>query len=232
MTNMFKIMIQKIRGIAKRYANHKDRVRLKKIYSRFREYTMVPDNVYLENLRLAARVLQLEGCVVECGVWKGGMTAGIATVLGGSRRYYLFDSFEGLPEAKVVDGPAAVQWQQDVKSPYYFDNCTASLEEVKTLMNAFEGIEFKIVKGWFETTTKEYSNIEPIALLRLDGDWYDSTMTCLENFFDRVVPGGLIIIDDYFMWDGCSRAVHDFLSKRSAMERIFSQNGVCYIQRH
>ena len=88
---------------------------------------------------------------------------------------------------------------------------------------------FELVKGWFVDTLPEYRSGEPIALLRLDADWYESTMVCLENLFDRVIPGGLIIIDDYYIWDGCSRALHDFMSKRSALERIQSFNGVCYL---
>ena len=54
-------------------------------------------------------------------------------------------------------------------------------------------------------------------------------MTCLENLFDRVAAGGIIIIDDYHVWDGCSRAVHDFLSRRSATERIDCRQNVCFI---
>ena len=61
-----------------------------------------------------------------------------------------------------------------------------------------------------------------IAVLRLDGDWYGSTMTCLEHLFDKVLPGGIVLMDDYYAWEGCSKAVHDFLSARSATEQIRS----------
>jgi O-methyltransferase len=71
-----------------------------------------------------------------------------------------------------------------------------------------------------------------IAVLRLDGDWYDSTMLCLEHLFPLVVPGGLMLIDDYYTWDGCARAVHDYLSREQAAERIEkTSGGVAYIVR-
>jgi O-methyltransferase len=77
-----------------------------------------------------------------------------------------------------------------------------------------------LVKGWFEKTLPGFRPSEPIALLRLDGDWYDSTMCCLEHLFPHVRRGGVIIIDDYFQWDGCTRAVHDFLSRGQRTEPI------------
>jgi len=67
-------------------------------------------------------------------------------------------------------------------------------------------------------------------LLRLDSDWYESTKQCLENLFDLVVDGGLVIIDDYYVWDGCARAVHDFLSKRGSLCKLQqSRGGVSFI---
>jgi hypothetical protein len=77
------------------------------------------------------------------------------------------------------------------------------------------------------------SNIEineKIAILRLDGDWYESTMTCLAHLYDKVNPGGLIILDDYYMWDGCSKALHDFMSERKLDVKIRQyDNQICYL---
>src|SRR5215472_12517738 len=95
--------------------------RLKQIYQKFRDYTMIPEPFYVDNLVLAGRMLEVPGCVVECGVWRGGMSGGIAEVMGPSREYFLFDSFEGLPCAREIDGPAARAWQANVKSPGYYD---------------------------------------------------------------------------------------------------------------
>jgi hypothetical protein len=87
---------------------------------------------------------------------------------------------------------------------------------------------YYLVKGWFDQTLPKSTIYDPIAVLRLDGDWYDSTLTCLENLFSRVSTGGLVIIDDYYTWDGCARAVHDFLSRHSRPEKIRSCDYFAY----
>src|SRR5437879_4892585 len=89
----------------------RDRARFRKTFRKFRKFTMTPEDVYTGNLVLAQRVKAIPGAVVECGTWRGGMIAGIADVLGSKRRYFLFDSYEGLPPAKEIDGQAALAWQ-------------------------------------------------------------------------------------------------------------------------
>jgi hypothetical protein len=201
----------------------------KKIFDKYRDYTMIHEGLYHENLRIIEeKVLDLPGDVVECGVWRGGMSAGIAEVLGVGRNYHLFDSFEGLPDAKEIDGKGAKEYQENKDSEFYFDNCTAEIQFAEKAMSQ-TGVSYKLIKGWFNETLKR---VEPlnIALLRLDGDWYDSTMDCLVNLYPYVVENGLIIIDDYYQWDGCSRAVHDYLSSIKSISRISdSTYGVCYI---
>ena len=90
---------------------------------------------------------------------------------------------------------------------------------------------FKLIKGWFNETLPGFKPPGPIALLRIDADWYESTMTCFEALYDSVVVGGMILLDDYHTWDGCSRAVHEFLSRRSAVERIRNQGEVGYLRK-
>src|SRR5271168_2616505 len=94
------------------------------IYRRYRTYTMIYPNIYVSNLLLCAKLAPAGGCVVEAGVWRGGMSAGIGDMLPG-RLHYLFDSFEGLPPAKEIDGKAALSWQSNVGEPGYYDNCRA-----------------------------------------------------------------------------------------------------------
>ena len=192
---------------------------------------MVPQDYYITNLVLAEQVKKIKGCVVECGVWRGGMIAGVARTLGPSRNYFLFDSFEGLPPAKEIDGPAALEWQRDKNSPLFHNNCAAEAYYAKQAMNKAGITNSFLIQGWFSETLTKFEPPEPIALLRLDGDWYESTKTCLEALFQKVAPGGLIIIDDYYTWDGCSKATHEYLSKMSALERIESKNGVCFLRK-
>jgi len=201
------------------------------IYSSYSEFTMIPPATYKANLEICSRYKKIEGCVVECGVWRGGMIAGIASILGAERTYYLFDSFEGLPSVKDIDGPDAHKWQNDKDSPYYFDNCRAEIGFAQEAMQRTGCANVNLIKGWFNETTTNFITNSPIAVLRLDGDWYESTMVCLENLYPQVAKNGVIIIDDYYVWDGCSRAVHDYLSKNSLPVRIKTFKDVCYIEK-
>lgn len=203
----------------------------RRVHRRFRQYTMIDEGEYGNNLSLAARVRDVPGCVVECGVWRGGMSAGLATVLGTDRHYYLCDSFAGLPPARPIDGESALRWQANTTGPRYHDNCAAE-ETFAIRAMAMAGIDsYSIVKGWFDDTLPRLSLDQPIALLRLDADWYDSTMTCLTTLYPRVAAGGLVVVDDYYTWDGCARAVHDYLSGTSSVERIRNEGGTCYIEK-
>lgn len=196
---------------------------------RYRKETMIPREAFVDNLLLAQREAPIEGDVVECGVWRGGMIRGLADVLGPGRTYHLFDSFAGLPPAREIDGEAAAAWQRDISSPTYFDNCTAEEAHARSL---FEGSGFNAVfhSGRFEDTVPKFQPKRPIAVLRLDGDWYDSTMTCLRGLFPDLASNALVLIDDYYAWDGCARAVHDFLSETKSSARIRqSMAGTCYL---
>jgi O-methyltransferase len=172
----------------------------------------------------------IPGEIVECGVWRGGSS--IAMLLAQLRRYgavrkkvYLLDSFEGLPPATNRDGPLAAAWQGDTTSPIYYDNCRASLEALRETLVALElpAQSWELVPGWFSDTVPGLADrlrTEGIALLRLDGDWYDSTLVCLEHLAPLVHEGGVVLIDDYYAWDGCARAVHDYLSRYDLAYRI------------
>jgi len=199
------------------------------VYLRFRKYTMVPPHAYISNLMLALRHRKVSGAIVECGTWKGGMIAGIASMLGRDREYHLFDSFEGLPPAKEIDGVSAIRWQNAKDPENYYDNCTADEKDARDAMQS-AGIDNPVVvKGWFNETLPGARFSDGIAILRMDADWYDSTMDIFQNLFDRVNPGGLILIDDYYTWEGCTRAVHDYLSENKRTECIRTLGGVCYI---
>jgi O-methyltransferase len=183
------------------------------IYRKYRAFTMIYETMYVDNLELCARFAATPGCVVECGVWRGGMSAGMAEVLGTDRQYFLFDSFEGLPPAREeLDGASAVMWQGNTNSPTYYNNCAAAQEEAAAAMKLSGATSFSLVKGWFNETLPRFVPPCEIAVLRLDGDWYDSTRVCLESLYPHVAPGGIVVFDDYYVWDGCARAVNEFLA--------------------
>jgi len=203
------------------------------LFMRFKGETMVPFHDYCANLRLAQRFRHLPGAIVECGTWKGGMIAGLAGLFGAERSYYLFDSFEGLPAAREIDGVAARRWQADTESPRYFDNCRASIADAENAMQRAGIRDAKIVKGWFEDTLPKTAIPDGILILRMDADWYESTLCILNNLFHQVVPGGCLLIDDYYYWDGCAKAVHDFLSRNKRPERVRTFNDrVAFIVKH
>lgn len=203
-------------------------------YYMFRNYTMIPPLTFIANLTLVDKYKHIQGAVVECGVWRGGMIAGMGKILSdNNRHYYVYDSFEGLPDAENIDGKKALLYQSEKNHPLYFDNCTAEMSYVQDAV-AKAGIanQTTITKGWFSDTLPQFDKKQPIAILRLDGDFYSSIMECLDKLYDSVVPGGIIILDDYFFWDGCVRAVYDFMSKRGLNDRILIwDNKVCYIEK-
>jgi O-methyltransferase len=202
-----------------------------KAYRRYREFTMIPRVQYVTNLELCMRRAPKKGCIVECGVWRGGMSAGIADVLPG-RTHFLFDSFEGLPPAdEEFDGAAAIAYQRDKNSPAYYDNCRAEQHFAEKAMRSSAAGSFHLVRGWFSETINRFVPPEPIAVLRLDGDWYESTIDCLRGLYPHLRPDALVLIDDYYSWEGCARAVHDYLSEHSLTDRIDQKNRVCFLSK-
>lgn len=162
----------------------------------------------------------VEGAFVECGVARGGCAALIATVAareGHGRHCWFFDSYEGLPNPTADDFEGGETTGEHVR-PLPEGSCLGTYEEVSKLLFSNLSLSrdnISMVKGWFEDTLPtEAKNIGKIALLRLDGDWYDSTMCCYENLFDQVVAGGHIIVDDYFSCHGAKKATDEFLERK------------------
>jgi O-methyltransferase len=199
--------------------------RYTKIFRRHAAYTMVHRDAYVANLKLiddwSRRASLGKGCIVECGTWLGGMSFGMIDICPQVEEFHCFDSFAGLPEVSPLDGELPRQLQQQGK--FVATNNHAGIEDFRRGLARFKPVvqaKVHVHKGWFEDTLPGFAPERPIDILRLDCDWYESVTLALETLFDRVATHGLIIIDDYMTWDGCTRAVHDFLSRRRATERI------------
>jgi O-methyltransferase len=226
---MQSVISKKVRN----YLNYSGkRRRFEGIHDKFADFSMIPREAYIANLFIVDGSSRCQGCVVECGTWRGGMIAGIAELLGPERRYYLFDSFEGLPPAKEIDGPGALAYTANAHAPGNYDNCTAEVEFAQKAM-ALSGVKnYEIIKGWFDKTLPNFVPPEPIAILRLDADWYESTMACLEGLYKHLADTAIIIIiDDYYTWDGCARAVHQFLAQTQSTARLTSHGGISVLRK-
>ena len=168
--------------------------------------------------------MNIEGALVECGTWRGGACGmmALAHMRNGvpSRILHLFDSFEGLPEPdSEKDGVKSIEYASGnaLGNLRSIGKCVGTLEENKQLLTEIVKYPHNNIiyhKGWFQDTVpRDAEELGSIALLRLDGDWYDSTMICLEKLYPLVVPGGIIVIDDYGHWEGCKKAVDEYFEK-------------------
>jgi hypothetical protein len=174
---------------------------------------------YARLLGLHRAVLYVEenniaGDIVECGVARGGSAAMMALTLNGrSRRLWMFDTFAGLPEPSQENPDHHI-------AALYTGTCRGSLDEVQSAFRRL-GIEgnVSLVPGLFQETLPG-CGIESIAVLHVDGDWYESVMTTLENLYDRVSKGGIIQLDDYGHWAGGRRAVDEFMKRRGITQPL------------
>jgi len=169
------------------------------------------------------------GCFVECGVWKGGSSTIIALAIkdaGQKRHLHLFDSFEGLPEPTALDGEHAAVYSggRNQGTLATVNKCCAGLEEVRDLILRKTQVPDELAHfhvGWFQNTIPaDAGQLGSIALLRLDGDWYESTKICLDHLYPLVSPGGIIIMDDYFAWEGCRKATDEYRTQNKIISTI------------
>jgi len=182
----------------------------------------------LANTREAAETVIAEnipGAMVETGVWRGGaciMMKAVMSAYGVSRPLYVCDSFAGLP--KLTEGPDAVLTLDE--NPLL----SAPVEDVRSHFERLDLLDDDVhfVKGWFEDTMPELarSGPEAIAVLRLDGDYYHSTMVVLENLYDKVSPGGFVIIDDYHAYEQCAQAVNEYRAAKGITDEMIEIDGV------
>jgi hypothetical protein len=163
----------------------------------------------------------VHGALVECGVFTGGASA---FMLRSAMRnfeplppYWGFDSFQGMPHATPVDGPKAVTWLVDgTPLDGKLEPTTVNRADCETVTRYLKDTGYPhvtMVPGWFQNTLAAYrAAVGPISLLRLDGDFYESTKVCLNELAEQVVPGGVIVFDDYGAFEGCKKAADEFLS--------------------
>jgi hypothetical protein len=174
------------------------------------------------------------GDLVETGVWRGGATIFMRAVLDildvTDRNVWVADSFEGLPEPDPAKFPLESKAFKSAAMTKYYNHLAVGLDEVKRNFAAYGMLDdqVKFLKGWFRDTLP-LAPIRDIAVLRLDGDYYESTRDALTNLYDKVSPGGFVIIDDYGEehWTYCRKAVEEFRTERGIIDPMIRVDLPC-----
>jgi len=186
-------------------------------------YTMV-GRKRLDQLQSCLDTIERErirGDLVEAGIWRGGVCIFMAAYLAAcgvnDRTIWALDSFDGLPKPNPDKFPAD-------KNDTHFTRreLRVSLESVKQNFKIFGAIDEKVkfVKGFFSDTAPTLP-VEVIAILRLDGDMYESTIVMLRSLYSKVAKGGFVIVDDYAL-PNCKAAIDDFMRENNIKEDIVS----------
>ncbi|HEY2846289.1 MAG TPA: TylF/MycF/NovP-related O-methyltransferase [Pyrinomonadaceae bacterium] len=166
---------------------------------------------------------QIPGAIVECGVWRGGMMMLAAELLvrldSTDRKLYLYDAFKGMPPASEEDIRFDGRTTEEVKAIEGVKRewCLASMDEVRSnlISTGYPADKVHIVEGYVEDTLPSDAP-DAISILRLDTDWYASTKHELTHLYPRVVPGGVLIVDDYGYWKGSKKAVDEYFAENGS----------------
>jgi hypothetical protein len=167
----------------------------------------------------------IKGSIVECGVWRGGSMMAVARTLleldETSRDLYLYDTYAGMTEPTERDEDDKGRTAARGMTRFGRDDagnskwCNASLEDVTANLarTGYPSARCHFLVGPVESTIPA-TMPDSIALLRLDTDWYESTRHELEHLFPLLVPGGVLVLDDYGHWQGARRAVDEYFAAR------------------
>jgi O-methyltransferase len=177
----------------------------------------------LENVRACVTdVLErgVPGDLLEAGVWRGGTAIFMRAILKAhgdtTRTVWAADSFQGLPK------PDAQRYPADANDQHWqFARLVITLDDVKENFRKYGLLDDQVrfLVGWFKDTLPG-APIERLAVLRLDGDMYESTMDTLNALYPRLSPGGYVIVDDYGALANCRAAVDDYRARHGIAEEI------------
>lgn len=176
----------------------------------------------MENLKYCIQEAlsnNVPGDFIETGVWRGGSTIFMRAVLKAygvtDRIVWVADSFEGLPR------PDAEKYPLDHGDRHWtYNNLKVSLEDVKSNFEKYSMLDgqVKFLKGWFKDTLNE-APIDKLAVIRLDGDMYESTMDAVKPLYPKLSPGGFLIVDDYGL-PGCKQAIEDYRKEHGITDTV------------
>jgi len=192
------------------------------IYRKVKDQTLVPVERSYTLYKAVKYIIKnnIEGDLVECGVWKGGSSMLMAYSLleagVSDRKIYLYDTFEGMTQPGEMDGQEEKdQWESGKVSDTLNNMCYSPIEEVKANMGktGYPSDNIILVKGKVEETLPGKLPAA-ISLLRLDTDWYASTKHELIHLYPLLVKHGVLIVDDYGAWQGARKATDEYFSSK------------------
>lgn len=176
----------------------------------------------MDNIRACVESVIADGVpgdLIETGAWRGGAAIYMRAILkahgDADRTVWVADSFQGLPK---YDG----RYQADAGDQHHTrDELAVSVEDVEDNFRRYDLLDDQVrfLVGWFKDTLPP-APIERLAVLHLDGDLYSSTMDALEALYDKVSPGGYVIVDDYGAVPECAQAIRDFRDARGIADPI------------
>lgn len=199
-------------GLWRRFLDKLTGSEFRHYYSQARDYSLCSYERLRGLYEAVDRTIRegVPGDVVECGTARGGSAALMGLILAerrADRKVWLFDTFEGMPPPTKADPDYD-------RAVAFVGQCRGSLEEVQDLFRRLHLLDRAVfVKGLFEDTVPK-TDVRPISVLHLDGDWYSSVKVCLDHLYERLSPGGVIQIDDYGHWEGARKAVNEFRTAR------------------
>jgi len=195
-----------------------------RIFHAVNEYTMTSPECVQALVHAVRYVVanNIEGDFVECGVWRGGSSMVVALLLNElgdeSRDLYLYDTYEGMSAPTEED----VTWDGKTADKKFADRqitedtsdwCLSPIDEVKDNLagTGYPVDKMHFIKGKVEDTIPGQMPAGPIAILRLDTDWYESTRHEMLHLYPKLIQKGVLILDDYGHWEGAKKAIDEYV---------------------
>jgi hypothetical protein len=196
-----------------------------RIFNTVNPYTMTsPERVaaLVEAVRYVV-ANEIPGDFIECGVWRGGSSMAAALALkelgDESRELWLYDTYEGMSaptdeDVDVAGQSADTKFSQRQLTDDSSEWCRSPIDDVRQNLEStgYPADKVHFIKGKVQDTIPGTMPSGPVAILRLDTDWYESTRHEMQHLYPALVKNGVLILDDYGYWQGARKAVDEYFA--------------------
>ena len=182
----------------------------------------------------------IEGALVEAGCALGGSALAMASVKNPARPFYVYDTFGMIPAPSLHDGEDVHRRYETIVAgkstgiggEKYYGYEDKLLDKVEQRFREF-GLdtgknEIHLVPGTYD---RSLALSRPVALAHIDCDWYESVAVCLERIEPVLVSGGRLVIDDYYAWSGCQKAVDSYFRNRAGEFEFINQSRLTIVKK-